>query len=49
MNKNRPVSIPGFKNASQLRSKMQFQQVKAGSEQNNKLIPRNPTEALTQE
>jgi hypothetical protein len=49
MNKNRPVSIPGFKNASQLKSKMMFEQVKVGKDDNNKLIPRNPTENLTQE
>lgn len=49
MNKNRPVSIPGFKNASQLKSKMQFEQVKLGSNDNNKLIPRSPAEELTHE
>lgn len=49
MNKNRPINIPGFKNASQLKSKMQFEQVRVGNNDNNKLIPRHPAEELTHE
>ena len=48
MNKNKPVKIAGFKNMEQLRAKMQFQQVKVGNNSNNKLIPRNPAEQLSE-
>jgi hypothetical protein len=41
MNKNKPIKIPGFKNMEQLRAKMQFEQVKAGDNSSNRLIPRN--------
>jgi hypothetical protein len=30
MNKNRPANIPGFKNAAQLKGKMQFESVTVG-------------------
>ena len=42
MNKNKPTHIPGFKNMQQIREKMQFEQVKIGKSENNKLIPRSP-------
>lgn len=49
MNKNKPVSIPGFKNALHLKSKMHFETVKTGDNSNNKLIPRSAAEDLSQE
>ena len=49
MNKNKPVSIPGFKNSSQIHSRMQFEHVHVGNGDSNKLIPRSAAEELTQE
>ena len=40
------MKIPGFKNMDQLKAKMQFEQVKTGNNQNNKLIPRSEAEQL---
>ena len=49
LNKNKPMKIPGFKNMDQLKAKMQYEEVKVGKNDNNKLIPRTPGEELSQE
>ena len=43
------MKIPGFKNMDQLKAKMQYEEVKVGKNDNNKLIPRTPGEELSQE
>lgn len=49
MNKNKPINIPGFKGANQLKQKMQYETVKVGKEDNNKLILPEGQPELTQE
>jgi hypothetical protein len=49
MNKYKPVSIPGFKNSNQLKSKLQYEQVKIGDNSSNLLKPRAPGEEITHE
>ena len=49
INKNKPVSIPGFRNANQLNSKKQFMAVHLGNQDSNTLKPINSVEALSHE
>lgn len=49
MNKHKPISIPGFKNANQLKSKLQYEHATVADNSNNVLKPRGPGEELTHE
>jgi hypothetical protein len=49
MNKHKPVSIPGFKNANHLKSKLHYEQVTIADNSTNVLKPRAPGEELTHE
>jgi hypothetical protein len=49
MNKNKPIHIPGFKGTTTLQSKLEYEKVTVGNQDNNKLILPAGFEDLTQD